>query len=248
MEEDDSKHNLHQLSFPFHDDFQQFHIVDDSSEVLRNLEKMRREQEETTTSTEAMLSSSTSVLKSVREQRFISQSSSSSSSFTMATTGVKEMLADEENKEKFSAMEMSACPTGKSMLHAQPKQHQVSNVLSSMEAMKRIKTLSFLHNEDLLQSNMRPISIDDKSLQPLNPLPSSSLYRSISFQERRQYQHQASIKRVESGKELKSVGADASSFRKVTILSPKHSLEELNERIRRIQSQFLFHGSSENSL
>lgn len=244
MEEDDNKKNQRQHNFPFHHDFHEHHIVDDSAKgnlakVLRNLGTTLRQQQET------MLPSSTSsLLRSVREESFTSHSSSSSS-FTTATTGGNETLTDGENKNEPSLMETSACPTGIVTLLSSSKQQQGS-IVSSLDMMKRTKTLSFLHNEDLLTSNMRPLlAIDDNPLQ-LPQSPSAPLFRSMSFQERRQYQHQASLKRVESGKELKTSSGE-SNFRKVTILSPKHSLQELNERIKNMQQQMLY-GSSELSL
>jgi hypothetical protein len=246
MEEDDNKQNQRQHNFPFHHDIHEHHIVDDSSSsqdnlamVLRNLgTTIKRQQQETSTMLSS--SSSSSVLKSVREESFASRSSSTSSfaTATMETTGGNGMLTDDENKNDFLMMKMSACPTGKVV--TMPKQQQ-SNIASSLEMMKRVKTLSFLHNEDLLTSNTRPLlAVDDK--------PQTPLFRSMSFQERKQYQHQTSLKRVESGKELKvNVGGESSNFRKVTILSPKHSLQELNERIKQMQQQ-MFYGSSELSL
>lgn len=259
MDEDENEQSQ-QHNFPFHHQFREHHIMDDMSKenlakVLRNLETIRRQQQETT----AISSSSgatSSLLKSVSEENFVlSQSQSSSSSFatttTMETTGGNEVLTDKKN-----TMEVGACPIGKSTMF-QKQQQQLSIASSSIasDMTKRTKTLSFLHNEDLLTSTMgtfaAPISpalmsIDDKSFQAP---ASSSLYRSMSFQERRQYQHQASLKRVESGKELKSgsSGFEASNLRKVTILSPKHSLHELNERIKNMQQQ-MFYGSSELSL
>lgn len=266
MEEDNNKQNQRQHNFPFHHDIhehhkehhKQHHIVDETSskdklaKVLRNLGTTIKRQQETTTAATMLSSSSTSssVLKSVREESFASHSSSSSSfaTATMETTGGNGMLTDDENKNDSSMMEVSACPTGKVIMLAQPKQQQ-SNIVSSSELMKKVKTLSFLHNEDLLTSNMRPLlSIDDQPFSPNQTSQNQPLFRSMSFQERKQYQHQASLKRVESGKELKaSVGGESSNFRKVTILSPKHSLQELNERIKNMQQQ-MFYGSSELSL
>lgn len=260
-EEENEQSQQHNFPFHHHHQFREHHIMDDMSKenlakVLRNLETIRRQQQETTaisssSSTSSVMAATSSSLKSVSEENFSSQSRSSSSSFattTMETTGGNEIL-------KNAAMEVGACPIGKTtMFQSQQKQQQQLSIASDMT--KRAKTLSFLHNEDLLTSTMgtlaAPIStalmsIDDKSFQAP---ASSSLYRSMSFQERRQYQHQASLKRVESGKELKSgtSGLEASSnLRKVTILSPKHSLHELNERIKSMQQQ-MFYGSSELSL
>lgn len=248
MDRNDNKQNQRQHNFPNHHDIHEHHIVDDDSSkknlanLLRNLGTTLKRQQETTTMLSSSSSTSSSVLRSVREESFASHSSSTSSlaTATMETTGGKGMLTDDENKDESSLIEVSACPTGKVTMLKQ----QQGNIASSLEMMKRVKTLSFLHNEDLLTSNMRPLlGFDEKPMQGPTPL-----FRSMSFQERKQYQHQVSLKRVESGKELKtSVGGDLSNLRKVTIISPKHSLQELNERIKHMQQQ-MFYGSSELSL
>lgn len=267
MDEDENEQSQ-QHNFPFRHQFIDHHIMDDKSnenlaKVLRNLETIRRQQQETTAISSSVAATS-SLLKSVCEEDFTSQSHSSSSSFattTLETTGGNGVLTDKKNAN--AVIEVGACPIGKTtMFQSQQKQQQQLSIASSSSSAsdmtKRAKTLSFLHNEDLLTSTVGTslqlaapistalISIDDKSFQAP---ASSSLYRSMSFQERRQYQHQASLKRVESGKELKSgsSGLEASNFRKVTILSPKHSLHELNERIKSMQQQ-MFYGSSELSL
>ncbi|KAG5682865.1 hypothetical protein PVAND_012186 [Polypedilum vanderplanki] len=224
------------------------------SKLLRNVAMQRRQQDTT--------------LKSVLEQNFTSQFSSSSTQ-TMATsttsssssssvvsrretTGGNETVKPTDNEEKRneatkSMMELSACQTGKTSMFAQQQQNIASSSLSS-ETVKRTKTLSFLHNEDLFDSagmTMMP--------QAVTAAPKTSLFRSMSFQERRLH-HQATIKRVESGKELKTssnllTGMDA-GCRKVAILSPKHSLQELNERIKHLQQQMFgtFDSSSDLSL
>lgn len=76
----------------------------------------------------------------------------------------------------------------------------------------------------------------------------SHLFRSISFQEQRRQYQKSSLQRAESGRESVS---DTSAIRKMAILSPKHSLQELNERIRQQQmrmQQQMFYGSSEFSM
>lgn len=236
---------------------------DNLAGLLNNLNTMRRLQE--------------SSLKSVSEESFSTSSTcakTSSSMFTtMAsssqkeTTGGNEMLTDEDKKTSLVSspmmMELGACPMGKTML-VQQQQKQQSNIASSssssiasssLETMRKTKTLSFLHNEDLFatgtstmisggNSSSNSLHNDDK-LMPT----ASHLFRSISFQEQRRQCQQSSLQRTESGKE----SGDISAVRKMAILSPKHSLQELNERIKqqqvRMQQQHqMFYGSSELSL
>ena len=122
-----------------------------------------------------------------------------------------------------------------------------------MEATRKTKTLSFLHNEDLFTPGMS-VTVsggNNGSSSLLNDdilVPTAShLFRSISFQEnRRQYQKSSSLQRAESGREG---GGDV--MRKMAILSPKHSLQELNEKIKQQQmrlQQQMFYGSSELSM
>jgi hypothetical protein len=267
QQQQEENQNIFPFHHRFHEQQQQNQFMDESSnenlsKVLRNLgaihRRQQQQQQETMTTALTSSSSSSSLLNSVIEENFTSHASSSSSSLfsaatttKMETTGGNEELTEVEN----SVMEAGACPIGKSttMLQQQKQQQAMSIASSSKMTKQSNKTLSFLHNEDLLNTmgTLPPLSpsimsIDDKSHQM--PASSSSLFRSMSFQERRQYQHQTSLKRVESGKELKTnaSGFDA-GLRKVTILSPKHSLQELNERIKHMQQQ-MFHGSSEFSL
>lgn len=249
--EDQKQQQYRQNMFQIH----QHQIIDDSnkeslSKVLRNIASMRRQQQqqETSSAQNDKVTSSTSTMtqKSVTMMQTIE-----TSSLKRETTGGNELsFCKEIVGDAKSMMDMSACSIGKSMF-AQHKQQQQSILTSSLssisamasaEAAKRTKTLSFLHNEDLLGSS----GTVAMPLMEEKPLPAqSTLFRSMSFQERRQYQHQVSLKRVESGKELKSsMGTD--NARKVTIISPKHSLHELNERIKHLQQQM--YGSSESSL
>lgn len=266
--QEEQQQQLHKL--PIHHQQQQHQylkhehrIKDDSSneslsKVLRNIATMMRQQQETS-------------VKSVQGENFTSSSSSSSvsaqksitmmqtmetSSSKKETTGGNELLADVEiPSDMKSMMEMSACPIGRTMFTQQKQQQQQSIASSSLsslstttsaEAVKRMKTLSFLHNEDLFSSAgtmaMPPMLAQVEEKSPSQ----STLFRSMSFQERRQ--HQVSLKRVESGKELKAVSGmdNLGNMRKVTILSPKHSLHELNERIKHLQQQM--YGSTESSL
>lgn len=223
--------------------------------LLQNLESFRRVQE---------LS-----LQSVSEESFASSSSEKtltmeSSSLQRRTTGGNETQTDEDkNSSSISSsmmMKMSACPLGKTMFSQQQQKQQsnvasssTSSITSSIEAMRKTKTLSFLHNEDLFETGTTMITGGKNSSNSLHnddkSLPTAShLFRSISFQEqRRQYNQKSTLQRTESGKE----SGDLSSTRKMAILSPKHSLQELNERIKQQQmrmQQQMFYGSSELSM
>lgn len=209
-----------------------------------------------------------SSLKSVSEENFSSSSTSSSKTFaTMSggeTTGGNEMITDEDKKtSSMMMMELGACPIGKTMLAHQQQQHkQQSSVASSSsssiaslatETMRKTKTLSFLHNEDLFTAGATAISGGNSSSNSLlgddKLVPTAShLFRSISFQEQRRQFQKTSLQRAESGRES---GGEASAVRKMAILSPKHSLQELNERIKQQQmrmQQQMYYGSSEFSL
>lgn len=234
-----------------------------NDESLKNilLTSMRRIQE----------SSSSSSLKSVSEENFTTSASSSSKTFaTMAsatmsggeTTGGNEMLTDGDKKtSSMMMMELGACPIGKTMIaHQQQQQKQQSSIASSSsssiaslatETMRKTKTLSFLHNEDLFTAGATVISGGNSSSNSLHNddklVPTAShLFRSISFQEQRRQYQKSSLQRAESGRE--SAG---DAVRKMAILSPKHSLLELNERIKQQQmrmQQQMYYGSSEFSL
>lgn len=253
-------HHHHQLQHRHEQLIKEDSSKENLSKVLRNIATIRRQQQETSVKSvqgESFTSSSmTSAQKMVTTMQTIETSSSKKE-----TTGGNELLDDVENtNEVKSMMEMSACPIGRTMFTQQKQQQQQSiassslssiSTMSSTEAVKRTKTLSFLHNEDILStlgtlasSSMQLPAQIDMEKSPTQ----TSLFRSMSFQERRQYQQQVSLKRVESGKELKTIsGVDNfSNMRKVTILSPKHSLHELNERIKHLQQQM--YGSSESAL
>lgn len=251
-----------------HHQFQHRHeqlIKEDSSKenlskVLRNIATIRRQQQETSVKSVQGESYTSSSISSAQKMVTTMQTIETSSS-KKETTGGNELLDDVENtNEVKSMMDLSACPIGRTMFTQQKQQQQQSiassslssiSTMSSTEAVKRTKTLSFLHNEDILSSlgTLASSSMQLPAHIEMEKSPKqTSLFRSMSFQERRQYQQQVSLKRVESGKELKTIsGVDNfSNMRKVTILSPKHSLHELNERIKHLQQQM--YGSSESSL
>lgn len=219
--------------------------------LIQNIESFRRNQE---------LS-----LQSVSEENFSSSSSCAKKTYTREdTTGGNEIQTDgDKNLPSVSSMmmKMGACPIEKTMFSQQHQKQQCSVASSStssitsssMEAMRKTKTLSFLHNEDLFETGTPMIAGGNSSSNSLHSeeksLPTSShLFRSISFQEqRRQYSQKSTLHRTESGKE----SGDLSSTRKMAILSPKHSLQELNERIKQQQmrmQQQMFYGSSEFSM
>lgn len=249
-------HHQHQSSA---NQMQDLHISDATSKenlanVFHNLASMRRTQE-------------SSLLKSVSEESFSSSSCAETSFATIAsqssqkeTTGGNELLADEDKKtSSVNSPESSACPIGKTMF-AQQHQKQQSSIASSsssiasssLETTRKTKTLSFLHNEDLFTTGSTMISGGNSSSNSLHSddklLPTAShLFRSISFQEQRRQYQKSSLQRTESGKE----SGDTSAIRKMAILSPKHSLQELNDRMKQHQmrmQQQMFYGSSELSM
>jgi hypothetical protein len=234
--------------------------MENLSKVLRNISTIRRQQQETSVKSVQAESFTSSSMSSAQKMVTTMQTIETSSS-KKETTGGNELLDDIENPNDVkSMMELSACPTGRTMFAQQKQQQQQSiassslssmSTMSSAEAVKRTKTLSFLHNEDLFSTlgNLASSAMQLPAQIEMEKSPTqTSLFRSMSFQERRQYQTQVSLKRVESGKELKAIsGVDnLNNMRKVTILSPKHSLLELNERIKHLQQQM--YGSSESAL
>ena len=262
MENDDQKHKLKFHHHPDANQMQEIHTSDAAarenlSSILQNLAAMRRIHETS--------------LKSVSEERFTTSCAETLATMPSSketTGGGNEMLTSEDKKESLVSspmmMELSACPIERTMFtQQQSTQHQKqqsmvtssssSSIASSMEATRKTKTLSFLHNEDLFAPGMSvTVSggnsgssslLNDDILVPT----ASHLFRSISFQEnRRQYQKSSSLQRAESGREG---GGDV--MRKMAILSPKHSLHELNEKIKQQQmrmQQQMFYGSSELSM
>jgi len=234
--------------------------MENLSKVLRNISTIRRQQQETSVKS-VQGESFTSSSMSTAQKMVTSMHTIETSSSKKETTGGNELLDDVENpNEVKSMMDLSACPIGRTMFAQQKQQQQQSIASSSLsalstmpsaEAVKRTKTLSFLHNEDLFSTlgNLASSAMQLPAQIEMEKSPAqTSLFRSMSFQERRQYQTQVSLKRVESGKELKAIsGVDnLNNMRKVTILSPKHSLHELNERIKHLQQQM--YGSSESAL
>lgn len=210
-----------------------------------------------------------SSLKSVKEKSFSTSSSSSSSSEEQTTiyTITKTMhqqtsshtettggnVTNDDEKASFVSpmMEVSACPTGKSFF-VQQQQSSVASSSSSVnaspsETTRKTKTLSFLHNEDLFASGTSLLSMGN-SRESLNNaeklLPTSShLFRSISFQERQC--QKTNLMRTESERE----SGDTRGVRKMAILSPMHSLQELQDRMKQQQMRmFSISNSSECSL
>lgn len=239
----------------------EFHITDENSAGnLKNilLASMRRIQQESSlqsVSEEGLATSS-------REQKTFATMTTTASSSRTETTGGNENPTDEDKNVSLISnpmMELGACPIGKTVF-AQQQHKQQSSVASSsssiastsVEALRKTKTLSFLHNEDLFATGTTMISGGNSSSNSLHnddklvPVPTAShLFRSISFQEQRR-QKSTSLQRAESGRE----GGDSSGARKMAILSPKHSLQELNEKIKqqmRVQHQ-MFSGSSDFSM
>ncbi|XP_070506226.1 3',5'-cyclic-AMP phosphodiesterase-like isoform X2 [Chironomus tepperi] len=252
-------HHHHQLQHRHEHFMKEEATKENLSKVLRNISTIRRQQHETSVKSVQGESFTSSLMSSAQKMVTTMQTIETSLS-KKETTGGNELFDDVENPNDIKSMiDMSACPIGRTMFAQQKQQQQQSiasssltslSTLSGGEAIKRTKTLSFLHNEDILStlgtlaSSMQLPSQIEMEKSPTQ----TSLFRSMSFQERRQYQHQVSLKRVGSGKELKTIsGADNfNNMRKVTILSPKHSLHELNERIKHLQQQM--YGSSESSL
>jgi hypothetical protein len=258
MDEDNQKQKL---TFPHHHNQsnvnQEALTKENLSNVLQTLASMRRHQE--------------SSLQSVSEESFTTSSATEKTFATMATmasssrketTGGNEMLTDEDKKASLvgspTMMELGACPIGRTMF-IQQQQKQQSSIASStssiastsLEAMKKTKTLSFLHNEDLFTAgSITAAGNSSNSLHSTDEklLPTAShLFRSISFQEQRRQIQKSSLQRTESGRE----SGDSTAIRKMAILSPKHSLQELKDRMEqhhlRMQQQ-MFYGSSELSM
>lgn len=262
MDKDSHKEKLtshHQLQLSTNQ-IQDLHIDDATSKenlanIFHNLASMRRTQE-------------SSLLKSVSEESFSSSSCAETSFSTIAsqssqkeTTGGNDLPTDEDKKtSSVNSPESGACPIGKTMFAQQQQQKQQSSIASSsssiasssFETMKKTKTLSFLHNEDLFTAGTTMISGGNSSSNSLQSddklLPTAShLFRSISFQEQRRQYQKSGLQRTESGKE----SGEISAFRKMAILSPKHSLQELNDRMKQHQmrmQQQMFYGSSELSM
>jgi hypothetical protein len=251
MDKDDQSHK-----HPEEIQMQESHINDEYmkenlASALHNLTTMRRFHETSS--------------KSMSEEKFTrtcaeTLATMSSSQQSETTGGGNEMLTGEDKKESLVSspmmMELSACPIEITMFaQQQSTQHQkqqsmitsssLSSIASAMEASKKTKTLSFLHNEDLFTSGTSAMVsggnhssnslFNDDKLVPT----ASHLFRSISFQEHRR-QKSSVLKRTDSGRE----GGDV--FRKMAILSPKHSLQELNEKIK--QQMRMCYGTSELSM
>lgn len=272
-EKDDQKHK-----FSFH---HHHHHHETSANQLHDLLKNKTDATVSKENLASVLHSLTSLrrmqessLKSVSEENFASSSSSCAKKTfeTMATassSSTKNETTGGEDKKESSMMETGACPIEKTMFTQQQQQQQQqtqkqqssivtssssSSIASSTETIKKTKTLSFLHNEDLFSTGtmISDRNSSSNSLYNYNDdkwLPTAShLFRSISFHERRQNQ-KSTLQRTESGKEGSTATGDFS--RKMAILSPKHSLQELNDRIKQQQmrmQQQMYYGSSELSM
>ena len=226
-------------------------LNDNLSNVYHDLSSLRQQhqqqfQQASILQTLANSSSKAAGVRKTFEQFSTTSSSSSSSSLVSAmsgTTGVNNTIVTGDDTK--TMMNNNACAgTGTTMFATQQSVTSSSTSLASSTmsmntatATKKNKTLSFLHNEDLFASNDSVASSmpgggmssgmqrDDKIV------PASHLFRSISFQERRQQQTlQSCLKRTESGKEGKS-----DLTRKVSILSSKNSLQDINDRIKQQQ-------------
>lgn len=102
---------------------------------------------------------------------------------------------------------------------------------STTSSMRKVHTLSFLHNEDLLSAKLSSVSasIDSQhqqfqqlqqQQQRASQTKSLTLNRSISFNDQRRVQMQRStIQRTESTRESSTVG------RKISILTPIYNLQ-----------------------
>lgn len=124
-----------------------------------------------------------------------------------------------------------------SLVSGQQVMRTLSSCSQQSATSRKSRTLSYLHNEDILADN------EVAAVEFLQGgKPPTSLFRSMSFQERRQQQ---TLQRTDSGRENKQ---GTGLVRKLSILSPKHV--EVQERIRQQQQkmqqqmqQFVFSGS-----
>ena len=244
MEEDDNKQQ--------HSDANktsELHTTDSNdnlSNVYHDLSSLRQQHQQQFQQASILqtLANSSSKAAGVRKtfEQFSTTSSSSLLSAMAGTTGGNNTIVTGDDMK--TMMDNNACAgTGTTMFATQQSVTSSSTSLASSTlsmstatATKKNKTLSFLHNEDLFASNDSVASSipggmgsgmqrDDKIV------PASHLFRSISFQERRQQQTLHScLKRTESGKEGKT-----DLTRKVSILSPKNSLQDINDRIKQQQ-------------
>lgn len=103
---------------------------------------------------------------------------------------------------------------------------------STTSSMRKVHTLSFLHNEDLLSAKLSSVSasidsqhqqfqqLQQQQQQRASQTKSLTLNRSISFNDQRRVQMQRStIQRTESTRESSTVG------RKISILTPIYNLQ-----------------------
>lgn len=219
--------------------------------MFHNLTSTRRVQESTSSLKSVSEESFTTTSCGAERTTFAAMATMASSSQRETTGGGNEMLTDEDKKSSLVGspmmMELGACPIGR-MMFAQQQEKQQSSIASSsssssLETLKKTKTLSFLHNEDLFSDGSGMMVSSGSQLNDDKLVPTAShLIRSISFQEQRRQNQKSSLQRCESGRETGS---------RLAILSPKHSLQELNERMRQHHmrvSQQMFYGSSELSM
>lgn len=101
-------------------------------------------------------------------------------------------------------------------------------ITSTATSTKKAKTLSFLHNEDIFDESLTSPTM----ITHHNP----NLFRSVSFQDRRMQNQHASMKRTDSGSLMTTSAGNIT--RKISILSPKHSFNEMNERLKTQQIKF----------
>lgn len=215
--------------------------------ALENLSAMRQQQETT-------FKSLNKENFSHQQKMFTTMASSLSSSSSVVnqqqTTGGSghEAETNEDSKVSEGNLMSGACPMGKTTMFLQQKQQQQQHSIASSSSStiasgttKKVKTLSFLHKEDITGDENSSSTVGNmmQNTNRLMPQSATSLIRSLSFQDRCQMPP-SGLKRTESGRELTNV-------RTVAILSPKHSMQELNDRIKRMQQQ-MFNSSSDISL
>lgn len=208
--------------------------------LKRNIEKLHQ------------FASTQSSLKSVSEEMFKASCATKSSSFaSMAIMGEQTTGGNEEPNKRDSKVSLtsdsSACSftTRTSMQQQGFQQQQQSSIVSSTTSscakstLRKSKTLSFLHNEDLFS---------DKALGKIQT--GSNNINALQNYEKLTAQLQQVQKKVSQSQSTSNdVGGenlDNRILRKMAILSPKHSLQELNERIVQRMSiqQQVFHGTS----
>ncbi|CAO1393859.1 unnamed protein product [Diamesa serratosioi] len=246
MEEDDNKQQL--LDANKTSELEATESNDNFSNVYHDLSSLRQQHQQQFQQASILqtLANSSTKAAGVRKtfEQFSTTSSSSLVSAISGTTGGNNTIVTGDDIK--TMMDNNACAgTGTTMFATQQSITSSSTSLASSTmsmntatatATKKNKTLSFLHNEDLFASDdsvasSMPGGMSSGMQRDDKIVPASHLFRSISFQERRQQQTlQSCLKRTESGKEGKS-----DLTRKVSILSPKNSLHDVNDRIKQQQ-------------